>query len=468
MRAFITLFALYAGLWAVLLLPGGWVLFRREGSRALPDDDVSDTAWVRRLEHEMLARAEPEPIAPDQVPLAEIASGRRRRAATRPRAGLPVLCVAGHLLVPSGTVLEAGVIVDGDLDCEPGAHLAGPVWCRGTVRVDQRCVADFSVVAEGDLWLGQGVKVSGGVAAVGEVWLDPDAVVEGPATSKSVIVLSAGARAASALAPLVRAVPVAAGELDVTPPSEAVPLVEPDWTEEMDEALAALWPQGRLAELVEAFADATGVVVRGVHLVRRAREVGLLPRGIPARPAVLGRKPAWVLGPERIRVGADLRVPPGGTVSYDLIVEGALEVFQEAEIEGSVHSGRGLLLRSASVVYGAAVSDGMIVCEEGSAVLGPVDSSTHVMLFANVRVGLPGFGGVHSLGLVALEPGAEVVGGVVAGLAVRGEPLRTQAPVERPAEPEPDESEGPGEPQTRRRRVRRHPDTGPAMPRVKV
>lgn len=419
MKGFLLLGGLYAAAWAALLVSGAFVTFGRARGLPLPSDDVSDTAWIQHVQTRLLARVGDAVVDPGQVPF-EAAVSRRRASLSD-----DAIRVTGDVVVPEAAQVPVGMLVDGDVICGAGSVLSGAVWAAGSIRTAEDVRALGHVVAANTLTLGPRTHVEGGAAAAGDVVLESGAVVDGAATSLTVIELHEGSRVASALAPVVRGAPIDPA-LEVEPRLEAEPLRDVEWTPELDDALRSLWPQGRLAEIVHALHERTGVVVRGVFLMRRARDLGLFEQGLPKRPAVLGRKPAWVVTPETVRVGADLRVPPGGTVSYALAVEGALEVFQNAELEASARSGRGMLLRSGSVLYGAAASDGLIVCEEGTAILGPVDSSTHILLFANARAGVPGFGGAHALGAIGLEPGAEIVGGAVAGHGVRGEALRPE------------------------------------------
>jgi hypothetical protein len=464
MRGFAILGGAYLLLWGLLLAPGAFVMARgRTRGVPIPADDPSGVAWIRRVQRAMLARAGTGEVAASEVPFQQPVTRRRGRTPV----ATAVLRVRGALTVPEGAEVPVGLIVSGDFVCEPGARLTGPVWSRGSVVLGERTWAAEAVIAEGDLFCDPGAHVQGGVAAIGAVELGEGAVVDGPATAREEIVLGPRTRVGAALAPLVRAAPVADPDLEVAPPSAAEPLEEVAWDDELDAALRELWPEGRLAEIVEALYERTGVAIRGVHLFRRARELGLYAKGLPRRPSVLGRKPAWVVSPEVVRVGADLRIPAGGTVSYTLLVEGALEVFQDAQIEAPARSGRGLLLRTGAVVYGQVASDGLIVCEEGTAILGPVDSSTHILLFANARIGTPGFGGAHAVGAIGLEPGAEILGGAVAGLGVRGEALRPEPEraesakgvgrIRGEAVPEESGSELPvsDEPGKRRRRLRR-------------
>ena len=458
--------ALYAAMWGVLLAPGAVVLLSRRSDRAVPSDDPVDEAWVPRLRRELEARAPEDKVRAADVGFSDPPS--RRRVSRVPAT---VLRVRGNLIVPDGAAVDACLIVEGDLRCESGAHVTGPAWVRGNVWVGARARV-HSLIVDKECALGPDSVVSGGVASVGAVRLDPGAEVTGPVLSRSEIVLRPNTQVASALAPVVRC-ELDPDQVELVPVSDARPLEPQRWTSRLDDALTDLWPTGRLAELVEALAERTGQVVRGVHVMDRARELGLYERGVPRPPAVLGRRPRWILEPQTVRVGADLRVPPGVIVSYALAVEGSLEVYQDGQLERPVRSGRGILLHARAVCYAQAVSDGLIVLEEGAAVLGPLDTSTHVLLFANASVGVPGFGGAHARGAIGLEPGARILGGAVAGVGVRGEPLRPQAQRVEQVERLPDvkdirrpSASGQGSKKKRRGRKRKPAPEAPEQPQV--
>ncbi|HVL80414.1 MAG TPA: hypothetical protein VM840_02335 [Actinomycetota bacterium] len=463
MTGFWLLAALYACMWAIMLAPGAVVLLARHPRPRLPEDDPVDDAWVRVLRRELLTRVHGA-VQPNEVPFLD-RMPRRARAE-----GRAVLRVAGSLTIPDGAVVEASLIVHGDLRCGAGARLLGPSWVRGRARLGPRARAT-TLVVDGECRLDEGASVTGGVASGGSVRVDRRAQVSGPVLSRRQVVLRPGAVVGSALAPVVRCASEP-GQEELVPLSEAQPLKEPVWTPRLDAALTELWPGGRLAELVEALAERTGELRRGSHVLARARQLGLFDRGIPRPPAVLGRRPRWVLEPETVRVGADLRVPPGVVVSYALAVEGSLEVFQDAELERPVRAGRGILLHARAHCFAQVASDGLIVVEEGAAVLGPADSSTHILLFANARVGTPGSGGAHARGAIGLEPGARVIGGAISGLGVRGEELRSYEQrveqieklpdakdIRRPAAP-PEAAKGKGKPRRRRRRRGHRPAAG--------
>ncbi|HVE92164.1 MAG TPA: hypothetical protein VNE62_07675 [Actinomycetota bacterium] len=423
MNGFWVIAAIYAGLWMLLLAPGAFLIFSRERAVPLPESDPLDERWVRTLRRQLLSAA-PE----SAIPAADL---RLRERPRKPRGAgeesvKKALRLKGRCTVQARSAVGEALVVEGPLRCEAGSVLLAPVWVRGDAVLDEEVVAS-SMIVDGSLSLGKGTRIEGRVAAGGAVRLAEGAQVTGPVFSKLEVELSEGSRVAAALAPVVSGAP-APDAPEVLPPSEASPLERPHWTPELDRALEESWSADqRLAQIIDSVREATGVLLRGVHVLERARELGLFARGIPRRPAVLARRPAWVLEPETIRVGADLRVPPGVVVSYTLALEGSLEVFQDAVLEAPVRSGRGILLHARSAVYGQAVSDGLIVLEEGTAVLGPLDSSTHILLFCGARAGVPGFGGANARGAIGLEPGARIMGGAVGGLGVRGEPARPEA-----------------------------------------
>ncbi len=418
MRGFWALAGVYAALWAAVLLPGLYALLRRTGTVPLPDDDPSPARWIARVRRELVRRAGEAPVPPQAVPT-HLPEGRRRLKPSE-----EAVRVRGTLLVPEDTVVTVGLIVSGDLRLGPRSRLLAPVWVSGRVLLGEGSSAAL-VVAERALRLRPEARIEGNAASRGVISLEDGARIEGTAVARKGIQLAPNTLVGAGIAPVVRG-----GTVPEDVEAEPVPAFRgiraPEWTPDMDEALRELWPGGRLSELVDGFADRTGHLVRGVHLLRRARDLRLYPLGIPRRPGFLGRRPAWVLTPEIVRVGADLRIPPGEHVGYSLVVEGALEVLREAEMEAPVRTGRGLLLHPGAVVHGAAVSDGLVVCEEGAAIWGPVDSSMHVLLFANSRMGRRGAGGVNARGAIGIEPGAEILGGAVAGLGVRGEGMRPE------------------------------------------
>ena len=395
MTGFLALAAAYLAAWVLLLAPATYVMLRPRRHLVIPDDRPSAEWRIGVAMRDLVARAMPA----ERIEVVE--PPRRGRA---PAASGHAVRIDGHVTIPEDAIVATGLVVDGNLTCGPGSRILGPVRASGRVL------------------LREGARIDGPVAADGAVRVDPEARIERPVASRRRIVLAPGGWVLTALAPVVAGVPL--HDEDVEPVPEHRPIGPPDWTPELDSALDELWPARPLHAIVEEFAGSTGVDVRGVELLRRARALGLNDRGIPSRPRFLGRRPVWVLTPEAIRVGADLRIAPAERISYSLVVEGALEVFHDAELEAGVRSGRGMLLHPGVVVHGPAVSDGLIVCEDGAAVWGPIDSSTHVVLFANSRAGLAGSGGVSALGAIGLEPGAEITGGAVAGLGVRGEPLR--------------------------------------------
>jgi predicted acyltransferase (DUF342 family) len=328
MRGFAELGAIYALLWAALLVPGALVIWRRATPLQLPEDETTQ-AWEREASAALERRASGRVLLGRDVVIEREAPKRRPAAAPDP------VRVRGALDVPDGGVISSPLIVDGNVRTGTGCRLAGPIMARGSVALGGRTQVDSWVISGGELHVLDESVVRGRAWAQRAITLGHGASIDGGATSKAAIVLGAGARVPSAEAPVVRGGP---------PPAAVAP------------ALVARRSRSRRRE--PAFLDALAPFGAGG---RRSRS----DLGVPAGESVSST--LVVDGALVVGAAAELEAPARAS--------GDVELAPGAVARAQVVSDASILCDEGSAIAGPAVAGGKIVLAPGAAVYGGVDAA---------------------------------------------------------------------------------------------